>query len=381
MDFEAVSRISIPADTLTLADVAISLTSGSRGAACVALGSWPHSKATKSGTRQEPRRQSQIHYSWRVLEVPEVVANRARSVGADQWLEQLPETVARLSRAWGLVANGQAYDGGTEAFVMPVIADGFGPAVLKMIVPRDSGPASDAAGHEIVVLRTAGGTGCAALYRSDQDLGALLLEQLGPSLFDLGLALEERHRIQCRTAARMWRPVDNNIGLPTGARKANWLIDYINTTWNDLDRPCTKRAVEHALSCARRRIEAHHPRTATLVHGDVNDWNVLRTLDGADYKLIDPDGLVADPEYDLGVIMREDPLDLMAEADPMDRARRLAVWAQQHSTVAIDPVKIWEWGVVERVSTGLMAIEIDLQPIGSEMLEAADQLSFDWTGD
>jgi streptomycin 6-kinase len=113
----------------------------------------------------------------------------------------------------------------------------------------------------------------------------------------------------------------------------------------------------------------------------VNDWNVLRILDGTDHKLIDPDGLVADPEYDLGVIMREDPLDLMVEADPMDRARRLADWAQQHAAVPLDPVKIWEWGVVERVSTGLMAIEIDLQPIGSQMLEAADQLSADWPGD
>jgi len=302
-------------------------------------------------------------------------------VGADQWLEQLPETVARLSHAWRLTVNGRAYDGGTEAFVTPVIADGFGPAVLKLLVPRVSGLSSDAAKHEIAVLKAARGIGCATLYRSDQDLGALLIEQLGPSLFDQGLSLDQRHRIQCRTVARVWRSVGDNIGLPSGARKASWLIDYINTTWNDLGRPCSRLAVDHAVSCARRRIEAHNPDTATLVHGDVNDWNVLRILDGTDHKLIDPDGLVADPEYDLGVIMREDPLDLMVEADPMDRARRLADWAQQHAAVPLDPVKIWEWGVVERVSTGLMAIEIDLQPIGSQMLEAADQLSVDWTGD
>jgi hypothetical protein len=26
-----------------------------------------------------------------------------------------------------------------------------------------------------------------------------------------------------------------------------------------------------------------------------------------DFKLVDPDGLLAEPEYDLGIVMREDP--------------------------------------------------------------------------
>ena len=29
------------------------------------------------------------------------------------------------------------------------------------------------------------------------------------------------------------------------------------------------------------------------------------------FKLVDPDGLMAEPEYDLGIIMREDPTELM----------------------------------------------------------------------
>jgi streptomycin 6-kinase len=42
-----------------------------------------------------------------------------------------------------------------------------------------------------------------------------------------------------------------------------------------------------------------------LVHGDVHQWNALQA--GAGLKLVDPDGLLADAEYDLGIIMREDP--------------------------------------------------------------------------
>jgi streptomycin 6-kinase len=63
--------------------------------------------------------------------------------------------------------------------------------------------------------------------------------------------------------------------------------------------------------------------------------------------------------------MREDPLD----GDLHDRARWLA-----HVT-GLDAAAIWEWGVVERVSTGLLATRVGLQPVGQEMLDAADALS------
>jgi streptomycin 6-kinase len=36
---------------------------------------------------------------------------------------------------------------------------------------------------------------------------------------------------------------------------------------------------------------------------------------------------------------------------------------------------IWEWGVVERVSTGLLATAIGLQPAGAQMLAAADAIA------
>ena len=113
---------------------------------------------------------------------------------------------------------------------------------------------------------------------------------------------------------------------------------------------------------AKRRIAAHDPSRAVLVHGDVHEWNALESPDG--FKLVDPDGLVAEPEYDLGVMMREDPVELMA-AEPRERATRLA------RLTGCDPAAIWEWGVVERVANGLLLTEIDLQPVGRQMLEAA----------
>jgi streptomycin 6-kinase len=166
----------------------------------------------------------------------------------------------------------------------------------------------------------------------------------------------------------VWRPAPG-VDLPTGAEKAAWLAGYIATTWEELDRPCSERAVADALACAERRRAAHDDERAVLVHGDVHEWNALQTIDRSSYKLVDPDGLLAEPEYDLGIVMREDAVELLADADPHDRANFLA------RRTGCDPVAIWEWGVVERVSTGLLATKIDLQPPGREMLATADAVA------
>ena len=41
----------------------------------------------------------------------------------------------------------------------------------------------------------------------------------------------------------------------------------------------------------------------------------------------------------------------------------------------LDATAIWEWGVVERVSTGLVATRIDLQPVGRQLLALADAIT------
>ena len=41
----------------------------------------------------------------------------------------------------------------------------------------------------------------------------------------------------------------------------------------------------------------------------------------------------------------------------------------------VDPVAIWEWGLIERVSTGLMCLDIGMDDVGTEMLAAADAVA------
>ncbi len=295
-----------------------------------------------------------------MIELPTVVRNKAIVAGAHAWIDGIDDLVAGLAAEWGFEV-GTAFTSGTEAYVCAVTMSDGSDAVLKLLVP----PGTDLAQHEITVLTLAAGEGCAALLRSDAERDAMLLERLGPALVDLQLPIERRLEILCATAQRLWRPAPD-AGLPTGAEKGRWLVDFITRTWEELNHPCSERAVAHALACAERRIAAHDDERAVLVHGDVHQWNALQAGDG--FKLVDPDGMLAEAEYDLGILMREDPVELM-EGDPYDRAEMIA------ARTGLDATAIWEWGVVERVSTGLVCTQVDLQPEGRQMLEAADVLA------
>ncbi|HEY6635709.1 MAG TPA: aminoglycoside phosphotransferase family protein [Acidimicrobiia bacterium] len=295
-----------------------------------------------------------------VIEIPPVVRNKALVAGVEQWLEEVDALVADLASEWEFTPR-RVFPDASEALVLTVDLVGGTPAVLKLMIPRQG----DHAENEISVLRLVDGDGCPRLLRWDVERGAMLLERLGSPMSEMGLPIAKRQEILCAAARRIWRRVDD-VSLPTGADRGRDLAESIQTRWERLDRPLSSAAVDRALGAAERRIAAHEPATAVLVHGDVHQWNALESPRG--FLLVDPDGLIAEPEYDLGILMREDPLELIVD-DPWSRARHLA------AATGCDAAAIWEWGLVERVATGLLLLEIDLQPVAGQMLAAAEHVA------
>ncbi len=301
------------------------------------------------------------------IDVPAAVRRKAVTAGAAGWLAGLPGLIADLEREWSVTA-GRPYADATEALVLRAeLADGT-PAVLKLLVPRDGG---GLAAREITVLRLAGGRGCAALLRADPARGALLLERLGRSMHELRLPLARRLDLLCAAVMPLWRPAAG-CGLPTGSWHGERLARDIVAGWEELGRPCTERAVDYALACARRRVAAHDDERAVLVHGDVHEWNALEPAGeraaAGEFRLVDPDGLLAEAECELGVLMREDPVELR-HGDPRERARRLA------ARCGLDAAAIWEWGAADRLATGLGLTRIGVRPAGREMLATAEYVA------
>ena len=188
------------------------------------------------------------------VDLPEAVALRARSHGAagERWLRALPGLIDEVERRWD-VTVGDALPGGSAAFVAYATTAGGDPVVVKIAFPDDVDGglfAKSARVHEL-----AGGHGCATLLARDDELSAILLERLGRTLSSLGLPVERQVEIITTTVRQVWRPVPEGTGLPTGDEKARWLAEFIATTWETLDRPCSARAVDIALEYAAERAD------------------------------------------------------------------------------------------------------------------------------
>ena len=283
------------------------------------------------------------------LEVPDLVRRRALSNGGagQRWLDDLPDVVAGLADRWGLRVS-QVLHGGTASLVVAA-EDGAGRrCVLKVAMPldRDGG---DSFARTVAVHRLAGGRGCAELLAVDDDVPAMLLERLGPNLHDLGMPIPEVLSTIAATLRTFWRPVPEDCGLPTGAEGAEWLRNHIVTTWEAVGRPCDRAVVDRALACCDERAAAFDPAAAVLVHGDAHGWNTL-TAGAATYKLVDPEGLRSEPAHDLSVPMREYNEPLLDGDTPRLVRERAEVLA---ALCDLDPEPVWQWGFIERVSTGL----------------------------
>ena len=95
-------------------------------------------------------------------------------------------------------------------------------------------------------------------------------------------------------------------------------------------------------------------------------------------KFVDPDGLFAERACDLAVPMREWSDELLAGNTGRLALARCELLA---SLTGVDPEPIWQWGYVERVSTGLTMLDIGMREEGRESLAVADRrrgLSIPW---
>ena len=238
---------------------------------------------------------------------------RARAMGEAglRWIAGLNAGVARLGRDWN-TRFGNVLQGGSESLVLEAtLADGRA-AIAKIGLPAYGDLSAEAR-----VYRLAEGRGYAHLYEYDAVHNALLIERLGAPLRDAWDSSDMQMAVLCETLRASWIPLDQANGLMTGAEKAHWLGDFIETKWRTLGEPCTRGARDRALSFAEARAEAHSPDDSVLVHGDAHAENTLVHSGTAREgnlrcKFVDPDGLFAEPACDLAVPMREWSGELLA---------------------------------------------------------------------
>jgi streptomycin 6-kinase len=305
--------------------------------------------------------------------VQPVVRQKLAHLGdrGEQWLAELPDRIGELERRWSITVD-EPVAGGTAAFVARAHSADGRAAVLKLALP-DSGFAS-----QVRTLQLAQGHGYVRLLASDLEGAAALLEALGPSLDRLGLLPEQQIAVLCATLRRAWQ-VARPAGLTVepAQEKARALGELVGRLWERLGRPCSERVVDGALACARRRAAAFDLDRCVVVHGDPHPGNALRVLSPraggeSGFVFVDPDGFLADPAYDLGVVLRDWCGALLTGDAPALARRYCALLAAR---TGVDETAIWEWGFLERVSTGLYALEYGAEDLSRPFLATAELLA------
>lgn len=285
------------------------------------------------------------------------------------WTAALPDLLDRLADRWGLVW-GRGLPGGSASYV---VAARRGEEDLVVKVPTPDLP-EDVRTGEARVLAAAAGRGYAVLHASDEASGALLMERLGTSLDRSGRSPLEQARVLAGVLAQAWAvkapgaaAVDKGASLATLVRR----LDAAHPGAAD------PGAVRLALELAGRRSAARGEVPRVLCHGDPHPSNTLRVRSDrsgapSGWVLVDPDGFLEDPAYDLGVVLR----DFSSHLHGPDAADLLRGWcAEVAGPAGVDADRVWEWAFLERVSTGLYVTSFGAPAVGRPLLETAANLA------
>ena len=300
------------------------------------------------------------------LQIPEIVRTRALLHGnqGQGWIDALPATVASLAQDWNLQV-GPVLSGGTDALVLACHTESGRDAVLKVVMPGLT-PSND----QLRVLLAFQGRGYVEVLRHDEARNAMLLERLGPQLSELGLPTSGQIEVICATLRETWTNSPDGHGFMTGAEKAESLAAFIADLWRELAGACSQRTVDIACDFAEARRAAFDPAASVLAHGDAHAANTLAVPgERGRFKFIDPDGLFIERAYDLAIPMREWGAELLA-GDPVALGRRRCEQLAQLTGVEAEP--IWQWGFIERVSTGLLLHQLGQHEEAREFLTVAD---------
>jgi streptomycin 6-kinase len=213
------------------------------------------------------------------------------------WLERLPSLLDALAESWSLTIL-PPFPNLTYNYVAPAIRDNGEPLILKIGVPDPE------LTTEVAALRFFDGRGCARLLATDEARGALLIERLLPGTSLRRLEPDDRTvLIAAETMQQIWRQAPDQHPFPT---TATWGEGFarMRRSFDGGSGPFPS-----ALTDAAERLYAELDASSVapvVLHGDLHQENVL-TAQRTPWLAIDPKGVVGEPVYEVGALLRNPP--------------------------------------------------------------------------
>lgn len=297
--------------------------------------------------------------------IPEKFAQFMDTIHGQQgrkWLVRLPAILAECAKRWDLTL-GPPFPNLTYHYVAPATrADGT-PVVIKACSPTGEYRVEAAA------LRLCDGHGMAHLLATDATDEVMLLERLLPGTTLLAIVDDDAAmRGAARVMQALWRPVPTVHPFPT---MWDWHAGFarLRARFAGSTGPLPEALVTQA-EAIFAEFTATTPDLVVL-HGDLHQDNIL-AAQRAPYLAIDPKGLIGEPAYETGALLRNWLPDLLLAPDPQGiLARRIAVLSEE---LGCERERIRGWGMYEAVLSACWSLE-DNEGVGEDHLACAQLLA------
>lgn len=301
------------------------------------------------------------------LNVPDEFIRLTRSLHGEAgrlWLDGLPDLVERCAARWSLKV-GPPFPSLSYNYAAPAEGPGGVRLVLKIGVPVAE------LLSEMEALRLFDGRGAARLVDADAEWGALLLERLEP-----GTSLVELCEVNDEAATgaaagvmqRLRRPVPEGHSFPTAARWGEGLR-RLRERFGGGTGPFPRRLLEEAESLFAELLGSADE--SVLTHGDLHHGNILASTREL-WLAIDPKGLVAEPAYEVGALLRNPLPQLLRRSHPVRVTERRI--AQLSEELGLERARVRGWGLAQAVLSEWWTIE-DTGELGKFGLAVAEVLA------
>ena len=281
------------------------------------------------------------------------------------WLAALPEQLADCAARWSLTLQ-PPFSNLTFHYVAPAMREDGTEVVLKMGVPHKELRTESAA------LAAYAGHGSVRLLEADSAAGVLLLERLRPGKV-LTLLANEAHDPQATSIAasvmrRIWRPPPPDHAFPTVYEWARGL-EKLRLRFDGGVGPFPPALVEEAET---RFTELLNSMAApVLLHGDLHHDNILSAA-RQPWLAIDPKGVVGEPAYEVGALLRNLWEDRHSILEPQKLLERRV--HQLAEELELERERVKGWGVAQAVLSAWWCLEDD-SACWESSLGLADMLS------
>jgi streptomycin 6-kinase len=265
-----------------------------------------------------------------------------------EWLGKLPALLADCAQRWSLTPD-LPFAPLSYNYVLPALRADGARVVLKAGVPERELLA------EIEALRLFDGRGSVRLLDADPDRGVLLLERIEPgtpltAVFDAGRD-EEATAAAAAAMRRLWRPAPPAGPFPSVADWARGLT-RLRSQFAGGSGPLPAALVDQAEQLFAELIGSMDE--PVLLHGDLHHGNIL-AAGRAPWLAIDPKGVVGEPAYEAGALLRNPMPRILEIVEP----RRLLTRRidQLGEALGLDRVRLRGWGIAQAVLSAWWSLE------------------------